>query len=115
MPEWRSAPPLQDDGGEIGLDDERPAERLGDDHGLGEALAEAAMLLGERHGEEPEVGILLPQRGAVALRLLHVAHALVEIAVAGGEQPLDAVLQLPLLVVEIEIHGCKFPLCVVNS
>ncbi len=98
----------QHDGGEIGLDDEAAAERLGDDHGLGQPLAEPAVLLGEGHGQQPEVGILLPQGGAVALGLLHVAHALAELAVAVGEQPLDAVLQLALLVVEIEIHGLRF-------
>ena len=95
----------QHDGGEIRLDGQRPAEGLGDDHGLGEALAEPAVLFGERHGEQPQVCILLPQGGTVALGLLHVAQALVEIAVGVGEQPLDAVLQLALLVVEIEIHG----------
>ena len=74
-----------------------------------EALAEPAVLLGERHAEQPQVRVLLPQGGAVALGLLHVAHALVEIAVAVGQQPLDAVLQLALLVVEIEIHGSVSP------
>ena len=55
-----------DDGRQIGLDGERAAERLGDDHGLGETLAQPAVLLGERHGQQPELGILLPERRAVA-------------------------------------------------
>src|SRR5215831_6987371 len=96
------------DGGKIGFDGERAPERLGDDHGLGEALAEAAMLLGKRHRQQPEVGVLLPQRGAVALRLLHVGEALVELAIVGGKQSLEAVFELPLLVVEIEVHELCF-------
>ena len=84
------------------------AKGLGDDHGLGEALAQAAMLLRERHGQKPEVRVLLPQLGAVALRLLHVAVALAELAVGIAQQPFQAVLQLALLVVEIEIHGSAF-------
>jgi hypothetical protein len=66
------------------------------------------MLLRERHGQEAEVRVLLPQARAVALRLLHVAVALVEVAIGVGEQPVEAVLELALLVVEIEIHGSAF-------
>ena len=94
----------QHDRRQVGLDRQRAAERLGEDHGLGQALPEPAVLLGERHAEQAELGVLPPQRGAVALRLLHVALALGEIAVGVGKQPLDAVLELALLVVEIEIH-----------
>src|SRR5215467_9525777 len=98
------------DGGKIGFDGERAPERLGDDHGLGEALAQAAMLLGKRHRQQPEVGVLLPQRGAVALRFLHVGEALIELAIVGGQQSLEAVFELPLLVVEIEVHELCSPL-----
>src|SRR5215471_1635115 len=96
------------DGGKIGFDGERAPERLGDDHGLGEALAQAAMLLGKGHRQQAEVGVLLPQPSAVALGLLHVGEALVEIAIVGGKQSLEAVFELPLLVVEIEIHELCF-------
>ena len=51
-----------------------------------------------------------PRRAGEAPEGLHVAQALVEIAVSVGEQPLDAVLQLALLVVEIEIHSLALPL-----
>src|SRR5215475_9854414 len=96
------------DGGKIGFNGKRAPERLGDDHGLGEALAQAAMLLGKGHRQQAEVGVLLPQRSAVALGLLHVGEALVEIAIVGGKQSLEAVFELPLLVVEIEIHELCF-------
>src|SRR5262249_3668305 len=44
-----------------------------------------------------------PQRAAEAARLLHVRLALLEI-VAVGEQVLDAVLEQPLLLAELEVH-----------
>ena len=93
----------------IGLDGQCLSERLGDDHGLGEALAQAAVFLGEGHAQQAQLGILLPECRLVALRLLHVAHALGKIAVGVGEQPLDTLLQLTLLVVEIEIHDVYVP------
>ena len=96
-------------GRHIGLDGQCPSERFGDDHGLGEALAQAAVFLGKRHAQQAQVGILLPECRLVALRLLHVAHALGKIAVGVGEQALDTLLQLTLLVVEIEIHDVTFP------
>jgi hypothetical protein len=60
------------------------------------------VLLGKRNGQQTQLGILLPQRRAVALRLLYVLLPLGEVAVGIGKQPLDAVLELALLVVEIE-------------
>ena len=97
----------EDHGGEIGLERERAAERLHDDHGLDRAAAEAAMLLGEGQPEQAELGVLRPQRAAEALGLLRVAPPVLE-AVAVGDEPLDALLQEPLFVGEIEIHLSPF-------
>src|SRR5262249_25410002 len=88
---------------EIGLERERAAERLGDDHGLDRPAAGAAVRFVERQAEQAEVGVLFPQRAAEAARLLHVRLALLEI-VAVGEQALDAFLEQPLLLAELEVH-----------
>ena len=52
----------QHDGGEIGLDHERAAERLHDDHGLDRAAAETAVGFGEGQAEQAEIGELRPDR-----------------------------------------------------
>src|SRR6516164_102057 len=91
-------------GREIGLERERAAERLGDDHGLDQPAAEAAVRFVERQAEQAELGVSFPQRAAEAGRLLHVRLALLEI-VAVGEQALDAVLEQPLLLAELEVHN----------
>ena len=47
---------------EIGLDHEPAAERLHDDHGVDRSAAKPACLLGERRGEQAEIGEFLPVR-----------------------------------------------------
>src|SRR5262249_667594 len=81
---------------------ERAAERLGDDHGLDRPAAGAAVRFVERQAEQAEVGVLFPQRAAEAARLLHVRLALLEILPLRA-QSLDAVLDQPLLLAELEI------------
>src|SRR6202022_317029 len=90
-------------GREIGLERERAAERLGDDHGLDRAAAGAAVRLVERQAEQAEGGVVLPRRAAEAARLLHKSFALLEV-VAVLERALDAVLEQPLLLAELEVH-----------
>ena len=95
----------EDHGREIGLERERAPERLHDDHRLDRAAAEAAMLLGEGQPEQAELGVLPPQRAAETLGLLRVAPPVLE-GIAVGDEPVDALLQEPLFVGEIEIHLC---------
>ena len=72
------------------------------------AAAEAAMALGERQAEQAELGILRPQLAAPALGLCRIGLALLEV-VAVADQPVDAVLEQPLLVAQIEIHRSSPP------
>ena len=93
----------QHDGRQIRLQDQRAAERLHHQHDLDRAAAEPAVFLGERQTEQPEFGVLRPQRGAPAARFLEVVLALIE-RVAIGHQPIDAVLQQALFIGECEVH-----------
>ena len=88
---------------EIGLQRERAAERLHDDHGLDRPAAEAAVLLPERQAEQTKLGILRPELRAPAFRALAVALARFEV-VAVRQQPLDTVLEQALLFAEVEVH-----------
>ena len=88
---------------QVRLQDQRAAERLHHQHDLDRAAAEPAVLLGERQAEQAQLGVLRPQRGAPAVRLLVVVLALIE-RVAVGHQPIDAVLQQALFVGEGEVH-----------
>ena len=97
----------QHHGRQIRLQDQRAAERLHHQHDLDRAAAEPAVLLGERQAEQAEFGVLRPQRGAPAARLLEVVLALIE-RVAVGHQPIDAVLQQALFVGEGEVHRGVF-------
>ena len=72
-------------------------------HRLDRAPCRAAILLGERQPKETEFGILRPQLAAPALRSLGVRLALLE-RVAVAEQPIEALLEQPLLLGQIEIH-----------
>ena len=64
----------QYDGSEVGLEREARPNASATIIVSVTGPAEAAMLLGERHTEQSELGILLPKRGAVALGLFHVAR-----------------------------------------
>ena len=91
-------------GGKVGLDGKGAPDASHDDHGLGQALPKTTMRFREGNAQQAKFGILLPELCGVALRLFHVAAALIEIAIAVEEQTIHAFLELPLLVVEIEIH-----------
>ena len=99
----------ENDGREVGLDRQRASERLGKQHGFRQPLSQPAMLLGKWNAEQTQLSILAPQGCAVAVWLLHVALALGQLAIGARKQPIDAVLQLALLVAEIEIHVFTFP------
>ena len=68
----------ENDGREIGLQRERAAERLLDQHGLDRAAAEAAVGFGERRAEQAEFGILAPELLAEAERARAVGLAALE-------------------------------------
>src|SRR6266702_128567 len=89
--------------GEERFERQRPAERLRDDHGLDRAAAEAPETLLERQPEQPELGVFGPQLAAKTFRRLHVGLARLELVMV-RQQPLDAVLEQPLLLVQLEVH-----------
>ncbi len=93
----------QHHGGEIRLERERTADLLHHDHGFDRPAADAAMLFGKRQAEQAKLGVLPPEVAAPAGRFLCVAFARVEL-IAVGKQPLDALLQQPLFVVQRKIH-----------
>ena len=93
----------KNDGCEIGLERQRPADLLHHDHGLDRPAAGAAVFFVERQPEQAKLGIALPHAKTPAARLLHVALARFERVVI-GEQPLDAVAQNLLLFGQREIH-----------
>ena len=66
------------------------------------------MLLGEGQPEKAELGVLPPQRAAEALGLLRVAPPVLE-SIAVGDEPIDALLQEPLFVGEIEVPLSPLP------
>ena len=61
------------------------------------------MLFLEGQAQQAELGELAPQLARKAVRLLRVFAPGLEVVVL-AQQPLDAVLQQPLLVAELEIH-----------
>src|SRR5439155_1004472 len=79
-----------------------PAGR-GDDHGLDRAAAEPPETLLERQPEQPELGVFGPQLPAKTFRRLHVGLARLELVMV-RQQSLDAVLEQPLLLVQLEVH-----------
>ncbi len=101
-------PAAEHDRGEEWFEHEAAPERLHHDHHLDRTAAEPAQLLRERQSEQTEFGVLRPDRLAPAIGLGHVLLALLELVLI-GDQPIDAVLEQPLVVAEIEIHaalGC---------
>ena len=100
-------------GRQIRLQDQRAAERLHHQHDLDRAAAEPTVFLGERQTEQPKFGVLRPQRGAPAARLLEMVLALIE-RIAVGHQPIDAVLQQALFIGEGEVH-LAFPVPFLTS
>ena len=95
--------PAQHHRRQIGLQRQRAAEFLHHQHQLDRPAAEAAVLLGERHAEQAEFGVLRPHVRAPARGLFQEPLARLE-AVAIRHQPRDAVRQQALVVGEIEIH-----------
>jgi len=93
----------ENDGGEIRLERERPADPFHHDHGLDRPAARAAILFVERQAEEAKLGIALPQPEAPAARLLHEAPPRLE-RIKVGEQPLHAILQNLLLFAQRKVH-----------
>jgi hypothetical protein len=91
------------DRGQIRLEHQRLAERFHHDHGLDTAAAEAAIGLREGQAEQALLGKLAPDGLAPAALLLHVFLAALEI-IGIGQQAVDAVLEKPLLLVQIKIH-----------
>ena len=96
------------DGGEIRLQHQRLAQRLHHDHGLDRAGAEAAVVFRERQAEQALLGELAPDRLAPAALLRRVFLARVEV-VGVVQQPVDAILEKPLLLGQIKIHVLYFP------
>src|SRR6202035_1557787 len=98
-------PTADDHRREVRLDHERAAQRLHYNHGLDRAGAEATVALCERQAEQALLGEAAPDRLAPAARLFHVFLARIEI-IGVAEQPIDAFLEKPLLLRQIEIHFC---------
>jgi hypothetical protein len=92
------------DGREVGLDDEPAPERLHHDHHLDGPGAEAAVALLEGQAQEPELGVGGPQPVAEAPRPALVLLALLEVPVGVVDDPVDALLQEPLLLRQVEVH-----------
>src|SRR5438477_3780275 len=90
-------------GRKIWLQHQRPAERFHDDAGFDGAGAETAVGLGEGQAEQALLRELLPDRVAPAFLGGAVLLALLEI-VGVAQQPVDAILEKPLLLGQIEIH-----------
>src|SRR6516162_10769363 len=86
----------------IRLQHQRLAERLHHDHGLDRASAEATVVFRKGKAEQALLGELAPDRFAPAALLLHVLLALLEL-VGIGQKPVDAFLEKPLLLRQIEI------------
>src|SRR5205085_1508561 len=101
-------PAAQHHGREIGLERECMPERLGNDHGLDRSAGRSAVLLREWQAKNAELGILPPHAAVEAVRLLQVVLALLEI-VAIGKEPLDAFLEQPLLLGQLEVHWLQPP------
>ncbi len=93
----------EDNRGDIGLHDQRLAERFHHDHGFDRAGAEAAIVFRKRQAEQALLGELAPDGFAPAALLRHVFLARLEI-IGIAEQPVDAFLEKALFLGEIEIH-----------
>jgi hypothetical protein len=89
----------------VGLERQHSAQRLHHDQRVHRATAETAIGLGERQAQQAELGVLRPERCAVAGGFGQMRMALLE-AAAIGEQSRHAVLQHELLFGEIEVHQC---------
>src|SRR5437867_1008915 len=57
----------------------------------------------KRQPEQPELGVFGPQLPAKTFRRLHVGLARLELVMV-RQQSLDAVLEQPLLLVQLEVH-----------
>src|SRR5439155_13374169 len=94
----------REDGRQVWSGKSRPAHFLEEDRGLHHAESAAAMLLRQREPEPPELRHLLPQRFALAARVVDEGphegrlHVLVEERARG-------VLQQLLIRAEREVHG----------
>ena len=93
---------------EIRLQHQRAAQRLHHDHGLDRAGAKAAIGFRERQPQQALLGELAPDGLAPAALLLHVFLALLEV-IRVGQEAVDALLEKPLLLGQIEIHFSSFP------
>src|SRR5947208_287741 len=82
-------------------------ESLHRDHRLDGTAGRAAILFCEWQPEQAELGILRPQLAAPPLRGPRVAIALLE-GVAVADQAIEALLEQPLLLAQIEIHSLRF-------
>src|SRR5215471_9051589 len=96
------------DGSEIRFERQGSAERFHRNHRLDRPAGGAAVTLGEGQPQQPELGVLRPQLAAPAFRVLAVGLALLE-PVAVAEQPVEALLEKPLFLAEIEIHLPSLP------
>ena len=89
----------------VRLQRQRPPDRFADDHHLDRPLAEPTVGFRKRDRQQPLVGELLPERGAIALRLFRHGLPRLQIGIAPVGQAIDTVFQQPLIVGEIKIHG----------
>jgi len=103
----------QNDAGKIGLDNERPAERLHYQPRVHRAAAETAFSLGERQTQQTQLGEGGPDIAAPSVRLRAETLARLE-AVGVGDQSIHAVLEQALVVAEVEVHGRSPVVCLLN-
>ena len=82
---------------------ETPAKRLHHQHQVDRAATKAAVLFREWDRKQAEFGELRPNLRAEAALTFGVTLTLFEIIFV-GDQPIDTVLEKPLLLREIEVH-----------
>ena len=93
----------QNHGCEERLQRQGPAECFHRDHCLHGTAGRAPVALLEGQPEQPDLGVLCPQLPAPPFGALPVSLALLE-GVAVADQPVETLLQQPLLFAKVEIH-----------
>jgi hypothetical protein len=106
VPAQRDRAPRQHDRRDVGLGGEPAAHRLGDEHDLGQAHAQAAVLFGKRNGRPAELG----HPGEAVERIAALVARVPELAQArhrraARDEFVRGARQQGLVLGQYELHG----------